>query len=1036
MLFPRPDNRITVRADCKYYLALIAILFYSLHVCAQRLPFHNYSVHDGLVHAHVNSVYQDRKGYLWFGTWEGLSRFDGYGFTNYGRRDGLANPIINDITEDRRGNLWVATQTGGVARLIDDPKESNLSSLVGVASPERKKFVNYSVSDVPESNVVGALLFDAENTLWCVTEGGIYRARVPTDGQRFDLKFELLVPRPVAEGSFSSALADSQGHLWFGFYDELIEFSQGHIIKYQLPDNPGHEPIVSIQLNPHGGLFVASYADVFEFLPPADTESHEQWRKLPLTLAPRPEQTNVMLSDSSGALWLGTSYGLIKYQDHHQTTITTDQGLSDNRVASLFKDQEGNLWVGTTIGGVCRLSSEKFVSFTKTEGLLNQDIATLIEDREGHIYASAQDNGIFEIVEGKAVAVAGSLAAPFNRVGRRLMQDARGDWWIGTEAGLFRFRGPRLQLERGEKFKSADGIPESPVVNGPGMYEDSSGRVWLGLQDHNLYWFDPARRQPPFFQRLSLQGIWQDLALRLMRDRTGALWLGGFNAMMRIVNENPILLAPSEGLPETRARSFFQDSRGWFWTGTRFTGVSVVKDPTASPLKFINYSTANGLSSDAVWAITEDDDGRMYFGTSKGLDQFDPASGVMRHFTSENGLAGDWVNHCFKDSQGNIWAATTGGVSRFNPRAESRASQPPPIYLSRIRVAGEDLPVSETGAISIPALTLTATQNNLLIEYVGLNFQEDQKLKYQYKLEGAGADWSEPSEQRAINYAHLSPGSYRFLVRAVTEEGAVSPVPAAFEFRILPPVWQRWWFISVVALIFVLTIYAIYRYRVTRLIELERVRTRIATELHDDIGSNLSRIALLSEVVRQQVQQHDSQVNERLSLIAGVSRESVDSMSDIVWAINPEKDHLRDLTQRIRRVAGDILGACDVEFRFHARDVDPNIKLDVDTRREIFLIFKESLNNIVRHANCTEVDIEFKFERGCLVLRMSDNGRGFDCKQAAEGNGLASMRQRARNVGGDLRVTSAPGEGTTILLSVPLDQYHWLRGRRHRNGQH
>jgi len=480
-------------------------------------------------------------------------------------------------------------------------------------------------------------------------------------------------------------------------------------------------------------------------------------------------------------------------------------------------------------------------------------------------------------------------------------------------------------------------------------------------------------------------------------------------------------------------RALFLDSRGWLWIGLRFNGVSVVKDTGASPMKFINYSTANGLSSDAVWSITEDDKGRIYFGTSKGLDQFDPATGAMRHFTSENGLAADWVNYCLKDHLGNIWVGTTSGVSRLDPREERRASLPP-IYLSRVRVAGEELALSETGAVSLPALTLTAAQNNLLIEYVGLSFQEDRKLKYQYKLEGAGLDWSEPTAERTINYAHLSPGSYRFMVRAVTEEGLLSATPASLEFRILPPVWQRWWFITAVALILVLTIYALYRYRVTRLIELERVRTRIATELHDDIGSNLSRIALLSEVVRRQVRQDDPQVNERLSLIAGVSRESVDSMSDIVWAINPEKDHLRDLTQRIRRVAGDILSACDVEFRFHASEVDPDIKLDVDTRREIFLIFKESLNNIVRHAKCTEADVEFKFEHGNLILRVKDNGRGFDCEQASKGNGLASMRQRARNVGGDLHITSAPDEGTTIVLRVPLDHYHWLRSRRHKNG--
>jgi ligand-binding sensor domain-containing protein/signal transduction histidine kinase len=1014
---------------------VVLIITVCLNISAQRLPFHNYTVRDGLAHAQVPAIYQDRKGYLWFGTWEGLSRFDGYGFKSYGMRDGLANPIINDITEDRQGNLWVATQTGGVARLIDDPKQSVQSGRAGAAPTARTKFINYSLSDVRESNVVGALIFDEENSLWCVTEAGIYRARAPSDPQSSDLKFELMVPRTGRNGYWSSpAYADEHGRLWFGFYDELIQVFQGQIIKYRLPDNAAHDPVVSVQPDFHGGLFVASYAAVFEFHPEADPSSSEQWQTLPLSLAKRPEQINVMLSDAAGTLWLGTSYGLLKYQDNRQTTITTAQGLSENRLESLFKDREGNLWIGTASGGVCRLSKGQFLSFTKAEGLLNPDISTVIEGRDGHIYASAQDNGIFEIIGERISTIAGSQAPPFNLAGRRILQDARGDWWVGSDEGLFRFRGPRLQLQHGEKFKATDGIPELSVFNGPGIYEDPPGQIWVSLHDHNLYWFDPARKQAPFFQRVNLENVWPDFARQIMRDHTGALWLGGFNQMIRMVNDKPNLLAPTDGLPETRPRSFFQDSRGWFWIGTRFTGVSLVKDLTGSPLKFINYSSANGLSSDAVWAITEDNDGRMYFGTSKGLDQFDPDTGAFRHLTSEDGLASDWVNYCLKDSQGSIWVGTTGGVSRFDPETEHRDSQPPPIYLSRIQVAGEDLPISETGVVAMPAFTLSAAQNNLHIEYVGLSFQEGRRIRYQYKLEGSGSDWSAPTQQRSINFAHLASGSYRFLVRAVNEEGSASPAPATLVFRVLPPLWQRWWFISAAALLLALMIYSFHRYRVRRLIELERVRTRIATELHDDIGSNLSRIALLSEVVRRQVPQDNSQINERLSLIAGVSRESVDSMSDIVWAINPDKDHLGDLTQRIRRVAGDLLAVCEMEFHFQAREADSDIKLDVDTRREIFLIFKESLNNAVRHSGGTAVEIEFKLEHGWLVLSLSDNGHGFDLERAADGNGVKSMKQRAKSIEGELRVITTPGEGTTVLLRVPLDHYRWFRGRRSKNG--
>jgi signal transduction histidine kinase len=312
-----------------------------------------------------------------------------------------------------------------------------------------------------------------------------------------------------------------------------------------------------------------------------------------------------------------------------------------------------------------------------------------------------------------------------------------------------------------------------------------------------------------------------------------------------------------------------------------------------------------------------------------------------------------------------------------------------------------------------------------LIEYVALSFKGGQTLRYQYRLEGTDADWSAPTEQRSVNYAQLAPGSYRFLVRAISQDGVASAEPAIIVFRILPPFWQRWWFLAVASLLVLLAVYSIYRYRVRRLIELERVRTRIATDLHDDIGSNLSRIAMLSEVMRQQKGDNAS-INERLSLIAGISRETVDSMSDIVWAVNPAKDRLSDLSQRMRRVAGDLFAARNIELRFSAPDAETDVRLGADVRREVFLIFKEAVNNMLRHSQCTEANIEFRINRGVLLLRLSDNGKGFSPNGAGDGNGLSSMRLRAERLGGHLELISSGGVGTTIVLKLPL-------GRRARN---
>jgi signal transduction histidine kinase len=338
----------------------------------------------------------------------------------------------------------------------------------------------------------------------------------------------------------------------------------------------------------------------------------------------------------------------------------------------------------------------------------------------------------------------------------------------------------------------------------------------------------------------------------------------------------------------------------------------------------------------------------------------------------------------------------------------------------------------------VSGLQAGADQNNVEIEYSGLSFAAGESLQYQYKLEGA-ADWSAPSDQRAVAYASLPSGSYRFLVRALSSHGTPSRSAAIASFTILPPVWQRWWFrvLAFALLAAPIAVLVRYRYQRTRavreaeaalrrsreerLAELERVRTRIATDLHDDIGSSLSQIYLLSEVVRQRAGRYDSEVTGPLEMICAASHDVVNSMSDIVWSINPQKDHLSDLVQRMRRFASDTLAARDIAFRFSAPGEGADIRLGADVRREVFLIFKESVNNVVRHSCSTEAAIDFGLTGDSLSLIVRDNGKGFDADNDGQGHGIASMRERARSIGGRLELATGTG-GTTVRLHLQLGE--------------
>jgi two-component sensor histidine kinase len=402
----------------------------------------------------------------------------------------------------------------------------------------------------------------------------------------------------------------------------------------------------------------------------------------------------------------------------------------------------------------------------------------------------------------------------------------------------------------------------------------------------------------------------------------------------------------------------------------------------------------------------------------RGVDRLTPETGKFKHYGSADGLAGDFVITAYRDHKGSLWFGTFNGLSRLAPEPESVPAAPS-IRIDGLRIAGVQQRLNELGTSAIAGLDLSTSQSNLQIDFSSLSMAHAALLRYQYKLQGIDRDWSAPNDQRTVHYANLAPGKYLFLVRAVDSGGATSLQPASVSFRILPPLWWRWWFLIIVASVIGCVLTLLYRYRVSHLLEIERVRTGIATDLHDDIGSSLSQIAVLSEVVRRQVDGAIA-VSVPLSTIATTSRELVDSMSDIVWAINPNRDNLSDLSQRMRRFGSDLLTAQDIEFRFRALEIVRPVKLDAHVRRQVFLIFKEGIHNAVRHSACANVEVELKIEKHNIALTLADDGRGFDAAKAGPGHGLLSMRQRAKALGALLQITSQPDQGTVISLQVPL----------------
>ena len=1032
-------------------LTLLILTASAVDANAERLPIKTYTAADGLARDHVNRIVQDSKGFLWFCTSEGLSRFDGYRFTNYGMEQGLADRQVNDLLETRSKTYWVATNNG-LCRFIPDPM------LQASESPPRAssgRFVIYYPSEEATARSINVICEDQAGTIWCGTSAGLFRLDQPGGKAVFSF-VDIIQPAGAVEKlRVQAIIEDRRGSLWIiaqsGLYrlwpDGIVERFTG---REKLPKAFSN----ALLEDRDGRIWVGSGFGLYELV--ADPKPGHLAVARVYTLKDGLPSNNIssLRQSSDGKLWVGTDVGLSEFLPAESKdggrfrSYTQANGLSNTEINTLYEDRDRNLWIGTSTVGAMRLAANGFVTYTKPDGLGGTRVASILEDRRGEVCVITTNGFISRFEHGRFTAVPLTLPKGMYYRGwgwyQITFQDSAGEWWISTGEGLVRY--PRLtsleQITHARPkaiYRIQDGLPANAIFR---LFEDSRGDIWISTLDDPKGVLTRWERATETLHRYSpADGIPEASPTAFCEDGSGNLWIGLYKGgLLRYRAGRFTALTTADGVPPGLIRGFYLDHQGRLWIATSEGGVARLDHPDEEHIRVLTYSTADGLSSNQATCVTEDKWGMIYVGTGRGLDKLDPATGHITHYTMADGLANSFVNVGFRGRDGSLWFGTLEGLSRLIPQPERPAS-PPSILITALRIAGVPYPISELGAASITVPELAANQNNIEIDFSGLNLAAGESLRYQYKLEGPSSQWSVPTEQRTVTYPNLPAGSYRFSVLAQSSDATLSQSPAVASFRILSPIWQRWWFRFLGLTLIALPVAVIARYRFQRLkakrdaeealrkareerlAELEQVRKRIATDLHDDIGSSLTQISILSEVVLQNTTANDSPGGEPLSMIARSARELVDAMSDIVWAINPQKDHVGDLSQRMRRFASDILTARNIPFEFREPDEQDNVPLGANIRREVFLIFKESVNNLVRHSGCTEADIEFQIINRALKLRVRDNGKGFDTLQNSEGQGLSSMRQRADGIGARLEVISGNGEGVTITLELPINKH-------------
>ena len=1030
----------TSRAVDRIVSVLGLVMLVSQIIRGERLPIKTYTTADGLAHNVVNRVMRDSRGFLWFCTREGLSRFDGYSFTNYGIEEGLPVAIVNDLLETREGVYWVAT-AGGLCRFNPSGKPqagiSNASERNNGAA--NAMFTVYFPGEDARSKYVLSLLQDRTGVLWCGTRNGLYRVEAAA-GEVNIASVDLGIPDYLESRFIECLLEDRTGALWVGSANGLYRrWPDGRVEAYTTRDGLPDNLIHSLLEDREGRIWVGTPLGGLCRLVPDPGPGRSVVARVYSERDGLPTKwINKLFQASDGSLWAGSNAGLIQFiptadgRDFRFRAYAEPHGLTYREVQSVAEDRNGNLWLAIQQGGAAKIVRSGFTAFGKADGFFWAN--SILESRAGELLVvgalSAEGWSINRFDGEKFIPIHPRFPKILRTWGwnQTVLEDHTGEWWVGSYRGLLRFP----KVSRPEQlahtppkaiYTTRDGLANLVLR----LFEDSRGDIWIGSVGEGRgssglsRWERRTGAFHHYTEKDNLPRLDTFYVSSFAEDRAGNLWIGfsGDGGLVRYRHGGFTLFTSSDGVPSGQIRNLLVDSAGRLWLTAYQGGLSRIDDPAAERPQLVTYTTADGLSSNEITAVSEDQWGRIYVGTGRGIDRFHPVTGHIKHYTTADGLPLGQMEAAVRDHRGALWFSFATGLVRLVPEPE-RPPMPPPILITGLRIAGDPHPISALGEVEIAPIELSPNRNQLQIDFVALGFSPGEGLRYQYLLEGASDDWSQLADQRTVHFANLAPGRYRFLVRAVNADGLLSETPASLPFTILPPVWQRWWFLALATSLVGLIAYAMYRYRVARLLELERVRTRIATDLHDDIGSSLSQIAIMSEVIRQQIDGTNQRVNRSLSVIAGTSRELVDSMADIVWAINPKRDHLIDLTQRMRQFAGDVLTARNIEFTFAAPGLESDGHIETDMRREVFLIFKEAINNAVRHSNCSSIEIRFVVNDNRLMLKVTDNGSGFDPARASGGHGLASMKRRAESIGGALEIVAEAGRGTTITLQAPL----------------
>jgi signal transduction histidine kinase/ligand-binding sensor domain-containing protein len=979
-----------------------------------------FNVNDGLASSQVSRIVSDSRGFLWFCTAGGLSRFDGRSFVTFGAADGLTGHVILDIVEESdHAAYWVGTRDGLFRFAGDRP-----------AAPGQ----SFERVELPVGGPIHRLLLDHTGRLWVGTSDGLVVLELASDGRRRPRVVPLRGTRGERPTVFA-LLEDLEGAIWAGTHgDGVCRMAPDLTETRCFPSSvAGLFFVRDLILGPDGRIWCTFLGGVARFHANPATQSNPVAEIFDHRSGLPSIDTSDLLADRSGEILVGTSAGVAGLRRDAGGTWgasprwTTGNGLVSDLVQALALDPAGNLWIGSSSRGVTKLIRSGFRVYREVEEGASI-IVGVIHDADGGVSALAaieqRRYRLHRFTETSHSAMDLALPPGLTYLGwgaPRILRDRGGAWWVASGRGLLRYGGgggvERLRFPPDHVFGPDQGLPGADIF---AIFEDSLGGLWVSVSSPRSGLGSVARRRAGerIFTTLppSLGNSPGELASSFAEDRTGTVWIGFPSGAVARVRPGgaPERVRFEPPLPDHGRLRLDFDSRGRLWIGSR--GAVVADDPRAGVVRTSPGPPA--LDDAVVSCAVEDDLGRLYFGTDRGVLRADEKHGKPRWFTSADGLPGDDIILCERDARRGLWFGDVHGLARLSPGVDL-ALAPPQVRIASVRADGVPLPVAPLGSTSVGPLALRSQPRHVAVQFFAISHASGERMLFQHRFEG-DADWSTPSPSGMLDFGRLSPGRHRLCVRALTVEDAMAP-PAVLELEVPAPVWRRPWFAALALAAALAAAFLAYRIRLARVLALERVRTRIATDLHDEVGADLSRISLLAEFARRDLGDRPARVPALLAEVAKTARDAVTDMSDIVWALKRERENLAEVIARVRDFAAESAAPAGVALRVAIDDDLEGVVLAGDVRRGLYLLLKEAVTNVLRHAEAHSMELTVRRSGRGLIATLRDDGRGFspDAPRTSRGgHGLSNMRARAEALGATFGIDSAPGKGTTIRIEL------------------